>query len=212
MTEKIAVATVSGKAYYHLVNALKARGVAFLSLTPYESIPVNIKVVITTEKERKLINHPNAIVFEEATDPATIVTEAIRRTKGKRNPDTITIGVDPGKSFGMAVLSNGTVLERTVHSSVTQTINAVFDVLTNNSATRYTVKVGNGAPEYATELLSRLDEALPKDVEIEIVSEAGTSRFAKDAVHPRGLRDALSAVKIAERRGRIFRRAKEKEQ
>jgi hypothetical protein len=145
MNAKIAVATVSGKAYYHLVNELKARGLPFLSLHA-------------------------------------------------------------------CMLNNGNVLETMIHSSVEQIVNAVLDVLTKNPAAKYIVKVGDGAPEYTRVLLSQLDEALPKDVEIEIVSEAGTSRFAKETVHRRGLRDAMSAVKIAERRGRPFHRGKGKQQ
>ncbi|MFQ6068747.1 MAG: hypothetical protein ACE5KD_04295 [Candidatus Bathyarchaeia archaeon] len=211
MKTKIAVATVSGKAYYQLVNELKARGLPFLSLTPYDTIPVDIKVVITTENERGFIDHSNVLVFEEMMDPATIVNEAIRSVAGKRNHDTITIGVDPGKTFGIAVLRNGNVLETMIHSGVEQTVNAVLDVLTKNPATAYIVKVGNGAPEYTRALLSQLDEALPKDVAIEIVSEAGTSHFTKETVHRRGLRDAMSAVKIAERRGRPFKRGKGKQ-
>ena len=212
MKAKIAVATVSGKAYYHLVNELKARGLPFLSLTPFDTVPVDIKIVITTENERHLIDHPNIMVFEEAMDPATIVNAAVRSVEGRRNHDTITVGVDPGKTFGIAVLRNGNVLETMIHSSVEQTVNTVLDVLTKNSATAYVVKVGDGAPEYTRVLLSQLDEALPKDVAIEIVSEAGTSHFAKETVHRRGLRDAMSAVKIAERRGRPFQRGKGKQQ
>lgn len=212
MKATIAVATVSGKAYYQLVNELKARGLPFLSLTPYDTIPIDIKVVITTKNERRLIEHPNVIVFEETMDPATIINEAIRSVKGKRNHDTMTVGIDPGKTFGIAVLSNGNVLETMIHSGIEPTVNAVLDVLTKNPATAYIVKVGDGAPEYTRVLLSQLDESLPKDVAIEIVSEAGTSHFAKETVHRRGLRDAMSAVKIAERRGRPFQREKGKHQ
>jgi predicted RNase H-like nuclease (RuvC/YqgF family) len=140
------------------------------------------------------------------------VNEAVRNVKGKRNHDTITVGVDPGKTFGMAALSNGNVLETMVHSSIERTVNAVLEVLTKNPAAAYIIKVGDGAPEYTRVLLSKLDEALPKEVSIEIVSEAGTSHFAKEAVHRRGLRDAMSAIKIAERRGRPFRRGKGKQQ
>jgi len=89
MKGKIAVATVSGKAYYHLVNELKARGLPFLSLTPYDIIPTDIEVVITTENERSFVDHPNVMVFEENTDPATIVSKAIRSAEDKRNHDTI---------------------------------------------------------------------------------------------------------------------------
>lgn len=211
MKAKIAVVTVSGKAYYQLVNELKARGLPFLSLTPYDTIPTDIKVVITTQNERRLIEHPNVLVFEESMDPATVVNEAIRCVKGKGNHEAITVGVDPGKTFGMAVLSNGNVLETMIRSSVEETVKAVLDALAKNPASTYTVKVGDGAPEYTRALLSQLDEALPKEVSVEIVSEAGTSRFPKETVHRRGLRDAMSAVKIAERRGRPFQRGKGKQ-
>lgn len=212
MNTKIAVVTVSGKAYYQLVNELKARKLPFLSLTPYDTIPTGIKVVITTENERGFVDHQNILVFKETMDPAIIVSEAIRNAEGKRKHGTITVGVDPGKTFGIAVLSDGNVLETTTRASIGQTVNAVLDVLTKNPATAYVIKVGDGAPEYTRTLLSELDEALPKDVAVEIVSEAGTSRFAKETVHRRGLRDAMSAVKIAERRGRPFQREKGKQQ
>jgi len=47
---------------------------------------------------------------------------------------------------------------------------------------------------------------LPKDVTIEIVREAGTSRFIGQTVHKRGLRHAMAAIKIAERRGQLYTR------
>jgi len=206
MKAKIAVATVSGKAYYHLVNELKARGLSFLSLTPYESIPNKIKVVITTKSERRLIKHPNVIVYEEERGPVAVINKAIRSLEGKQNSDKITIGIDPGKTLGLAVLSNANVLETHTYSSVRDVINAVQAVLARNQASTYIIKVGDGAPEYTRLLLNQLDEALPEDIAIETVSEAGTSHFNKETVHKRGLRDAMSAVKIAERKGKPFRR------
>jgi hypothetical protein len=210
MRAKIAVVTVSGKAYYHLVSKLKARSLPFMSLTPYDNIPNEIKVVITTKNERHLVKHPNVIIYEEKMDPAVVINEAIRTVEGKQNHDTITVGVDPGKTFGLAVLSNGNVLETITHSSLKETINAVVEILAKNPASTYIIKVGDGAPKYTQSLLNQLDEVLPKDIPIEIVSEAGTSRFSKETIHRRGLKDAMSAVKIAERRGKLFQRRKGK--
>ncbi len=70
------------------------------------------------------------------------------------------------------------------------------------------VKVGNGAPSYAKELPHSLDKALPEDVAIEIVSEAGTSRFMNKTAHRRGLRNVMSAIEIAGRKGKVFPRKK----
>ena len=68
------------------------------------------------------------------------------------------------------------------------------------------VRVGNGPPEYTKSLLSSLDKHLPEETLMEIVSEAGTSRLMNESVNRRGLRDAVSAIEIAGRNGRVFPR------
>jgi len=208
MKAKIAVATVSGKAYYLLVNELKERGLDFLSLTPQESVPIDIEVVITTAAERHFIKHHKVLVYMNETDPAEVVNEAVRILQGEKSRETIVVGVDPGKTFGLAVLSDGNVLETATCSSIEETVNTIVNALATLQTVTHIVKVGNGAPSIAAELLSLLDETLPKSVAIEVVSEAGTSRFVGETLHKRGLRDALSAVKIAERRGQSYQRGK----
>jgi len=210
MKAKIAIATVSGKAYYLLVNELKTRGLDFLSLTPQESVPIDIEIVITTATERHFIKHPKVLVYTSETNPAEVVNEAVRTLQGKKSRETIVVGVDPGKTFGLAVLSDGNVLETATCSSIEETVNTIVNTLEKLQAVAHIVKVGNGAPSIVAELLSLLDQILPKSVAIEVVSEAGTSRFVGENLHKRGLRDALSAVKIAERRGQPYQRGKER--
>jgi hypothetical protein len=65
MKEKVAVATVSGKAYFLLVNELKERDIDFLSIIPGQPVPAEAKVVVTTEKEKPLINHEKILVYDE---------------------------------------------------------------------------------------------------------------------------------------------------
>jgi hypothetical protein len=208
MKAKIAVATVSGRAYYLLVNELKQKGIDFLSLTPHETIPLDIDVVITTLKEQSLIQHPRTLVYKEGTDPTTIVNEATRIIGGKKHYETIVVGIDPGKTFGLAVLSDGNILETGTCSSISETIRTIINVLEKLRSTNSVIRVGSGAPSVTTELLSLLNKTLPDDTAIEIVDEAGTSRFVSQNVHKRGLRDAFSAVKIAERRGHPYQRRK----
>jgi hypothetical protein len=73
------------------------------------------------------------------------------------------------------------------------------------------VKVGDGVPTYKEELLRVLDAALPSDVMLESVGEAGTNRYASETKHRRGLRDIVSAIKIAGRDGHKFLRRKANE-
>jgi len=206
MKAEIAVVTVSGKAYYWLVKELKGRNLPFLSLTPRDHIPLDIKVVITTPEEHHLIKHPNILVFKDESDAAAIVDEAIRVAQGKRNYDRVVIGVDPGKTVGIAVLADGNILETHACSSLEETKSTILKALDKAPATMSTIKIGNGAPVYAKELLYLLDKAVPKGVVIETVSEAGTSRFVKGTIHRREARDLMSAMKIAERKGRVFPR------
>ena len=63
MKEKVAVATVQGKTYFLIVNKLKEQNIPFVSLIPGEPVPAKIKVVITTEQEKHLVNHEKILFF-----------------------------------------------------------------------------------------------------------------------------------------------------
>lgn len=205
MKAKIAVATVSGRAYYKLVNELKAKSLPFLSLTPWDPIPLDVKVVVTTERERLSIEHPNVLIFSDKEDPTKVIDEAIRIAQGKQSYGKITVGIDPGKTFGVAVLGDGNVLETINCTSFKETVDAVLKAVERAPATGCVIKVGDGAPPYTKELLHSLDESLPEETIIQVVGEAGTSHFAKETSHLRGLKDAMSAIKIAERNGRPYK-------
>lgn len=206
MEAKVAVSTVSGKAYYLLVNELKDRGINFLSLTPNEPVPFTVQVVLTTEEERKFIKHPQVLVYQVNTSPSVVVDEAVKLMRGTKTFETITVGVDPGKTFGIAVLSDGDMLEALTCSSLEETTSTIREIFSKHQAANRVVKVGNLAPPHTARLLPLLDQVLPKDVTIEVVGEAGTSRMGRQTVHKRGLRHELAAVKIAERRGQIYQR------
>jgi len=210
MKAKIALATVSGRAYYKLVNELKRKGLPFLSLKPWDPIPLNIKVVITTKEERHLVTHPTVLIFDYESNPTSVIDEAILGVQGKRNYERVVVGVDPGETYGVAILGDDNVLETLDCSSLKEAVNVILDGSKRFPATVSFVKVGDGAPAYTKELLRSLDEALPQEAVIEIVSEAGTSRFINETANRRGLRDKMSAIEIAGRKGQVFPRRKTK--
>jgi hypothetical protein len=209
MREKIAVATVSGKAYYLIVDVLKAKNVPFLSLKPTEPIPVEVKVVITTEKERHVISHEKVLAYDEVTEPEALVNEALRIVQGKEHYEKLTIGIDPGETFGLAVLADGKIIETANCSSIKETLEKVENILRNlekNLPSTITVKIGDGVPSYKERLLHALDEKLPHNVVLESVSEAGTSRYSSEIKHRRIYRDIISAQRIAGRNGHTYQR------
>jgi hypothetical protein len=208
---KIAVATVSGKAYYFIVNELKRKKLPFLSLKPTDKISVEIKVVITTEKEQHQVTHPNKVIYREDSDPIQIVAEAERIIQGKSSYEKIVIGIDPGKTFGIAVLGDGKIIETANSSSEEETFSIIKESIRRNPADSLIIRVGDSAPTYAENLLYLLEQELPKNVGIEIVSEAGTTRLSQELPNRQGAKDVISAIKIAGRFGRPIKRRENSE-
>ena len=214
MKAKIAVATVSGKAYYLIVNELKKKNIPFLSLTPYDPIPIETKVVITTEEEKSQIRHERIMVYHNGMEPEAIINEALRIVQGKEFFEKIVIGVDPGEVFGLAVLADGKVIETENCFSAAETLGKIENILknlANTPGTLVSVKIGDGVPACKENLLRVLDDALPSRIVLESVREAGTNRCLNDSKHRRGLRDIVSAIQIAGRSGYRFQRRKTNE-
>jgi hypothetical protein len=207
MTAEVAVATVQGKAYFLIVNKLKERDIPFLSLVPGEPVPTGIKVIITTEQERHLINHEKILVYDGETAPDAAANEIRKILQGKEAYERIVIGVDPGEVFGLAVIADGKVNETGNSFSIQEALTKVSNVIktVDLSSTAVTIKIGNGVPAYK-ELLKAFDQGLPPEVALEVVSEAGTNRPLNHNKHRRGLRDIASAIRIAGRAGHIYPR------
>ncbi|UCB60464.1 MAG: hypothetical protein JSW72_10310 [Candidatus Bathyarchaeota archaeon] len=209
MKAKIAVATVSGKAYYLLVKELKKKKAQFLSLTPSDVIPIDVKVVITTKKEASAITHENVLTYEENGDLVKTVDEALRVIKGKKRYERLVVGVDPGRNLGVAVLGDGKILETKSYTNVDETVNTITEILNRTPATHKTVRIGNGAPSHSEKLCRHLIQVLPEHVVIERVPEAGTSRsYGGQQSHRRGKIDINSAIKIGQRQGKLLLRRK----
>jgi hypothetical protein len=209
MKAEVAVATVSGKAYFLIVNKLKERNIAFISLIPGKPVPTEVKVVITTEQEKHRINHEKILVYDGETDSDTIVNEVVKILQGKEVYEKIVIGIDPGEVLGLAVIADGKVIETGNCFSIQETLNKIRNTLKNVdfSSTAVSIKIGKGVPAYK-DLLEALDLALPLEVVLEVVSEAGTNRALNENKHRRGLRDIASAIRIAGRVGYIYSRRK----
>ncbi|MCW3980039.1 MAG: hypothetical protein NWF11_01020 [Candidatus Bathyarchaeota archaeon] len=210
MKARIAVATVSGKAYYLLVTELRNRNVSFLSLTPGETIPIDIKAVITTKKEHSQIRHRSVLDYRTDEDPSLIVDQAIRMARGKTSYERIVVGVDPGQNFGVAVLEDRNILEAKSCLTLDETVDTIRNALMRMPARQTIVRIGNGDPSPAQELWQRLDRVLPRNVVIESVGEEGTSQSKSGTPHRRGKRDVTSAIIIGHRQGQVLTRSTQK--
>jgi hypothetical protein len=207
--EKVAVATVKGKAYFLIVNDLREQHIPFVSLVPGEPLPSQVKVVITTERESHLIKYERILVFHEESELDTLANEVKRILQGKEAYEKIIVGIDPGEAIGLAVIADGKVIEESNCFSTHELINSIIKMVrnVNFSVTSVSVKIGNGVPVYR-EILENLDNALPPQVALEVVSEAGTNRPLNENKRSRKIRHISSAIHIAARTGYIIPRRK----
>jgi predicted RNase H-like nuclease (RuvC/YqgF family) len=206
MKTKIAVATVNGRAYYELVTELYNKGLPFLSLKPWDAVPSNIKVVITTKEERDKVEHSIVLCYEQGSNAESVVDEAFLKAQGKQGYEKIVVGVDPGNSCGIAILGDSKVIETKTASSIQDAANLIVESVKRFPAETKIVRVGDGTPEYTSDLVSLLDRSLPSEVLVEIVKEAGTSQLPRKSVNRRRLKDKVSAIKIAGRTGQTYAR------
>lgn len=209
MKEKVAVATVEGKAYFLIINQLREKRIPFVSLVPGEPVPSEVKGVITTAREQSLVKHDKILIFPDDGDLEGMVNEAKRILLGKEAYEKIIVGVDPGEATGVAVIADGRVIEEgncfTLHELINSVVKTVRNV--NFSLTNVSVKIGNGVPVYH-EIVESLDAALPTEVVLEVVSEAGTNKPLKEHRHSRKIRHISSAIRIAARTGYLVTRGK----
>lgn len=208
MDGQIAIATLSGRAYYSLIRELRKRHLPFLSLTPSHPIPPQVKIVITTAKEKRQIKHPHLLIYDVKEDPAKIIDKALQVAYGKGVCRKAVVGVDPGKIFGVAIVCDDMVLKTVVCHHVKDAVSNIVNTLSEVKADEKIVRIGDGAEPYQRILIGTLDKELPLNVSLETVSERGTTSVAKKLTPRRkGLLDVASAVEIALRSGgRIPRR------
>ena len=209
MKEKVAVATIQGKPYFLIVNKLKENDISFISLLPGQPIPTELKLVVTTPEEKHLVNHEKILVFQGEDKLDSLIDEAKRTLLGKEAFARIVIGIDPGVATGLAALADGKVIEEGNCFSSKEVIGSIIKILRNVdfAESSVSVKIGNGVPIYK-DLLGELDDALPSQITLEVVDEAGTNKPLKENKRSRGVRHISSAIRIAGRFGNIFPRRK----
>lgn len=209
MTREIGILTTSGKAHYKLVSEFRVRGLQFISLIPEDIIPFYVKVVITTESERKNIDFLEILIYDELTDPSKVVDNAVKLLRGKKYFREVIIGIDPGKRLGLVVLGDGIILKKMEFINIKDKIKEIIRILKETKAKKKIVKIGNGVKAEQNILFKLLNEELPHNIIIESVDEKGTTKnIKKDHNHRKDSIDVLSAIEISMRNGHRINRKK----
>jgi hypothetical protein len=184
----LGVQTSDFSAYYDLVQALRARGVPFVTIAAGEPVPPHVGVLITTRADDPDESSAAVVLLEE---PHRTIDAALRILEGAGPFRRCVIGVDPGERPGVAILADGRVV-RLVHAPNPEAVRGAIDeALATIPAERFVVRIGNGAPTFRDRILQTI-ASLP--VMLEMVDESHSTPVG---THGQAERDTQAATNIA---------------
>jgi hypothetical protein len=206
LQSKVTVATVYGRPYYKITNALKLMDIQFDSLSPQEAAVSNAKVIITTEDEAEIVRRKDVLLDTELDNcPAVLKAKILKTLMGDYHDDELTIGIDPGERIGISVIYLHNEIDSILESSITSTIRVISSLLLGIVSKKKIIRIGDGNIGMAQSLAKLVRLKFMDRVEIEIVNEHGTSLPRNIEANRRGIRDKSSARVIALRKGRSYK-------
>lgn len=206
MQHKVTVATVCGRSYYKIINALKVMNLQFESLSPQEAALSEARIVITTKDEAEIFKRKDILLDTDLEKLPILMKAKILRSSAKFcYSDVLIIGVDPGKRIGISVIYMHNEIGCFVESSPSKVVQLISVLIAGIDSKKKTVRIGDGDMNMARLMATLLKSRFDGLVEIELVDERGTSFPRNSCKNRRGLRDIYSARKIAQRNGRIFK-------
>ena len=165
----IGLLTEDPRAYFEILEVLREQGLRFLSLDFSDPIPANVGVVVTTERERDLVDF-DRIVCDPAPDVA--VARAKRIIAGEAVIRELMIGVDPGQRPGFAALGDGVVLARSVAPFPEAIGEFVEDLVKDYPDANVVVRIGHGDRTNRNRIFNTLWDS---GHDLEIVDERNTT-------------------------------------
>lgn len=196
-SKRIALITDDFTIFQSILEVTKFRSIVTLVLSFSDPIPPDIGSVITSAGESDRINfNPEKIVtFNE--DAESTVNAALQILNGKTGKGQIIIGIDPGKTPGVAVLEDDMVIA-IYHILSREVLGVVRQILENYPPENSIVRIGHGARLVSAQLSNSL---LDLGVRVELVDETGTTPAMGRGIHGPEISDIIAAINIARLKG-----------
>jgi hypothetical protein len=191
---EVGVSTSNGRAYYQIITLLKRVGLPYVDIVVGNHQMVdhngkensqiyfdgNVKVLITTRRERLQFFGSNVLCVEDLDDDVGLAREKILPYIYPAKPtDWFIVGIDPGKRTGVAAFMNHRMVESSVVQTIEGTIARVCALIDNAPSVRKVVKIGSGNALLARQIAQILNSRYHDSVRIQLVNESGTSSLSK---------------------------------
>lgn len=178
-----------------IAEALKEAGIPFDVLEPNDPSLYTVDVIVTTKEETEKFRALRRVkVIEAEACKVSTVAKVILALQGRTKFRELLVGIDPGRSYGLAFVADSAILGLHVHHEAEEVIREIKEVVGAEIFEKVVIKIGGGSPEHRNRVLSLVKEHL-RDIEVKLVSEEGSSSpppFIKKAP-----KDAVSAFYLA---------------
>ncbi len=213
----ISLATMDFRLCHLLREELMKSGFSIEQIIPGETPSKgSILVVITEEENNKLaIPYQKAVVLtnSEILDVSRAFPKIMLGIEGKRIWECLIIGVDPGQSIGVAVITDSCLRSTLETRDIGEAIDFILEVLEKNPTKMAIIRVGSTGGYRRILILNELLNVKPDNVTLEVVDEGQTtpSTFqdvkealnsgTRDGIFLQAGKDASAAMEIAFRIG-----------
>jgi hypothetical protein len=155
--------------------------------------------VVTTEKEEQInpTNYAKKVVLtnNELLNIDRAYTKIMLGIEGKKVWESLIIGVDPGLSIGIAMITDGCLRSTFETRNMREAIKFIITSIKNTPAKMTIIRMGSTGGYRRVLLLNELLNTKPKNVTIESVDELQTT--------PANYQDALTSLEEGKRDGVI---------
>jgi len=193
----ISLATMDFRLCHLLRERLKKGGFSVEHISPGDLPSKGSIVVVTTEKEEKIspTTYPKKIVLSKAESQniKLAVSKITLGLEGKRIWESLIIGVDPGLTIGVAIITDGCLRATLETRVITEAINYIIDSIKNTPAKMTIIRLGSTGGYRRILLMNELLNTKPKGVALEIVNELATT--------PVNTQEAKATIKNSARKG-----------
>ncbi len=202
--DTVAVVTLDGEIYHNLVRSLKEKGLSFIVRKPGENIPLGVKVVLTTKEEARLVKHHTVLVCSRESVEET-VRKALATVRGVPFGvcEEIIVGIDPGKTIGVALIVKGVVVQAESYNNLSEVFQFLRQAVETSKPKRVLLKVGKSG-FLSEDFRKKIEEFANSELKtfgmetrVLLVDEKNTTTKARKMKVKRREKDKTSAIEIA---------------
>jgi hypothetical protein len=186
----ISLATMDFRLCHLLREQLAKGGLDCEQISPGDKPSKGSILVVTIEKEENAVptNYPKKVVLtnSETLNINRAYAKIILGIEGKKIWESLIVGVDPGLSIGVAIITDGCLRSTLETRDLREAVNFVIGSIINTPSKMTIIRMGSTGGYRRVLLLNELLNVKPKNATLEIVDELMTT--------PQNYQDALSVL------------------